>query len=77
MMSPSFQLPTRRDLDLPLIGGSAFFGIGWGISGFCPGGALPAIGTGNIDVLIFVGALIGGIFAAKAIQMVRPARQAA
>ena len=77
MMSPSFQLPTRRDLDLPLIGGSAFFGIGWGISGFCPGGALPAIGTGNVDVLIFVGALIGGIFAAKAIQMVRPARQAA
>jgi len=67
MMSPSFQLPTRRDLDLPLIGGSAFFGIGWGISGFCPGGALPAIGTGNVDVLIFVGALIGGIFAAKAI----------
>lgn len=77
MMSTSFQLPTRRDLDLPLIGGSAFFGVGWGISGFCPGGALPAIGTGNIDVLIFVGALIGGIFAAKAIQMVRPARQAA
>ena len=77
MMSPSFQMPTRRDLDLPLIGGSAFFGIGWGISGFCPGGALPAIGTGNIDVLIFVGALIGGIFAAKAIQMVRPARQGA
>lgn len=35
-MSDGFQLPTRRDLDLPLIGGSAVFGIGWGIAGFAP-----------------------------------------
>jgi len=64
----AFQLPTRSDFDLPLIGGSAMFGIGWGIAGFCPGGALPAIGTGRAEVLIFVVALIAGIFAAKALQ---------
>lgn len=67
-LAQSFQLPTRRDLDLPLIGGSAVFGIGWGIAGFCPGGALPALGTGNVNVLIFVGALLAGIVAAKALQ---------
>jgi uncharacterized membrane protein YedE/YeeE len=41
-----FNLPTARNLDARLIGGSAIFGIGWGIAGFCPGGALPALGTG-------------------------------
>ncbi len=68
MMDAKFHLPTRRDLDARLIGGSAFFGIGWGIAGFCPGGALPAIGTLNPAVLIFVAAMLVGIFGAKAVQ---------
>ena len=67
-LSDVFQLPTRRDLDLPLIGGSAVFGIGWGIAGFCPGGALPALGTGNVNVFIFTAALLAGIIAAKMLQ---------
>ncbi|MEH6831650.1 MAG: DUF6691 family protein [Sulfitobacter sp.] len=66
----TFQLPTRSDLDLPLIGGSAVFGVGWGIAGFCPGGALPALGTGRSEVFIFVAALLVGIIAAKALQAV-------
>lgn len=64
-LGETFQIPTRRDLDVPLIGGSALFGLGWGIAGFCPGGALPAIGTGSTDVFIFVAALVAGILAAK------------
>jgi uncharacterized membrane protein YedE/YeeE len=68
LMSDVFQVPTRRDLDLPLIGGSAVFGVGWGIAGFCPGGALPALGTGRSEVFIFVAALLVGIIAAKAVQ---------
>ena len=43
---PRFQLPDTRVIDRRLVLGSATFGIGWGIAGFCPGGALPAIGTG-------------------------------
>jgi len=70
VFSGKFQLPTRSDLDLPLIGGSALFGIGWGIAGFCPGGALPALGTGRTEVFLFVAALLAGIFAAKALQKV-------
>lgn len=76
-MSDVFQVPTRRDLDLPLIGGSAVFGIGWGIAGFCPGGALPALGTGRPEVFVFVAALLAGIIAAKAIQAVMKGRSAA
>lgn len=69
-LAATFQLPTKRELDLPLIGGSAVFGVGWGIAGFCPGGALPALGTGRSEVLIFVAALLVGIIAAKLIQFV-------
>jgi uncharacterized membrane protein YedE/YeeE len=63
-----FHLPTNRDLDVKLLGGSAVFGVGWGIAGFCPGGALPAIGTGRIEVFVFVGAMLAGIAAAKMLQ---------
>jgi uncharacterized membrane protein YedE/YeeE len=65
LMSTSFQVPTRRDLDAQLIGGAAVFGIGWGISGFCPGGALPALGTGRSEVFIFVLSLLAGIIVAR------------
>lgn len=63
-----FHLPTRRDLDPALIGGSAVFGIGWGIAGFCPGGALPALGLFQPDAAIFVGAMIAGIALARGLR---------
>lgn len=68
LLEDTFKLPTRRDIDPRLVGGSAVFGIGWGIAGFCPGGALPALGTGRAEVFIFVGALVAGIVLATVIQ---------
>ncbi len=65
VLEHSFVLPKSRRLDLRLLGGSAVFGIGWGLSGFCPGGVLPVIGTGRPDVLIFVASLVAGIMAAR------------
>lgn len=65
VFEPVFDVPTRRDLDVRLIGGSALFGIGWGIAGFCPGAALPALGTLDTRVFLFVAALLAGIFAAR------------
>ncbi len=63
-----FHVPQNRKLDPKLIGGSAVFGIGWGIAGFCPGGALPAIGTGRHEVLIFALSLIVGMGIARLIN---------
>ncbi len=60
-----FHLPARRDIDPALIGGSAAFGIGWGIAGFCPGGAIPALGLGQPDAAIFALALIAGMALAR------------
>jgi uncharacterized membrane protein YedE/YeeE len=72
-----FSLPTSRRVDARLIGGSAVFGIGWGIAGFCPGGALPALGTGRWEVFAFTGALVVGILAAKAAMAAAPRSSAA
>lgn len=61
----TFHLPTRRDIDPALVGGSALFGIGWGIAGFCPGGAIPALGLMRPEPAIFVGAMLAGIMLAR------------
>ncbi len=68
VLDAGFHLPAARAVDARLVGGSAVFGIGWGISGFCPGGALPALGTGRLDVLAFVAALVAGIALARVLQ---------
>lgn len=68
LFATRFHLPTRRDLDPALIGGSALFGLGWGIAGFCPGGAIPALGLGQPDAAIFVAAMLGGIALARRLR---------
>lgn len=56
--------------------GSAVFGIGWGISGFCPGGAIPALGLGETSAWAFVGAMLVGIFAARSVRLAHSQRLA-
>ncbi|MGB7287705.1 MAG: DUF6691 family protein [Salaquimonas sp.] len=65
LFEPSFLVPTNKDIDTRLVMGSSLFGIGWGIAGFCPGGAIPALGLGYQETLIFVGAMIAGIVLAR------------
>ena len=57
-----FQVPTSTLIDTKLIGGSALFGIGWGIAGFCPGAAIPALGTGRWEVALFLIAVTAGFY---------------
>ncbi|MBL1407019.1 MAG: permease [Hyphomicrobiales bacterium] len=71
LFANKFSIPTRKDLDTKLIGGSMIFGIGWALAGFCPGGALPAIGTGKIEVFIFIASLVAGIYSTKLARLSR------
>ncbi len=57
-----FHLPTRRDLDPQLMTGAALFGIGWGLAGLCPGPGLVAAASGASGALLFVAAMIVGMF---------------
>lgn len=68
VLDTRFHLPTRRDIDLPLLGGAAIFGIGWGITGFCPGGSIPALGLGEPRAFLFVAALAVGIITTRALR---------
>jgi uncharacterized membrane protein YedE/YeeE len=68
VFEPSFDIPQNRRLDARLLTGASIFGVGWGIAGFCPGGALPALGTLNADVVIFVAALIAGMLVTRALS---------
>jgi uncharacterized protein len=65
---PAFSVPAKRAIDASLIGGSIAFGIGWGISGFCPGGAIPAIGFGGVGTLAFVGAMLAGLIIGRMLK---------
>lgn len=69
----TFSLPTAKRIDPQLVGGAAVFGIGWGIAGFCPGGAIPALGLGYSETVIFLVAMIAGIVAARALRTRLPA----
>jgi uncharacterized protein len=77
ILEDRFQLPDTRVIDQRLVLGSATFGVGWGIAGFCPGGALPALGTGRPEVFLFLAALIGGLLLARFLQARTPARKPA
>lgn len=57
----AMHLPTARDIDLRLLAGSAVFGVGWGLSGFCPGPALVSFGSGQDKAAVFVLAMLGGM----------------
>lgn len=56
-----FQIPTNKVIDKKLLSGSAMFGIGWGLVGFCPGPAIAALVTLQADVFIFGASLIAGM----------------
>jgi hypothetical protein len=56
-----FHVPTRRDIDLRLIGGAALFGVGWGLAGQCPGPALTNLATGAPSALLFVATMAAGM----------------
>ena len=76
IIDATFHLPDNPRIDARLLGGAAVFGVGWGIAGFCPGGAIPALGSGRFEVIVFVAALVAGIFAAKALMALTGARAA-
>ncbi|WP_366655944.1 YeeE/YedE family protein [Fodinicurvata sp. EGI_FJ10296] len=71
VFSQMFRFPTRSDIDPRLVGGSALFGVGWGLAGFCPGPALAALGagiggaalsgSGVTAVAVFVAAMLAGL----------------
>lgn len=61
LLGAPMQLPTSTAIDSKLLTGSALFGIGWGLAGFCPGPALMNLSTLNPEVWLFVAAMLAGM----------------
>lgn len=59
--APRFVLPTRSDIDRPLVVGAALFGVGWGLAGLCPGPALTDLVTLDPGLLLFCAAMLAGL----------------
>ena len=63
LFDTEFHVPTRTDIDGPLIVGAVLFGIGWGMVGFCPGPAVTALVSGQTQVWVFFMAMVLGMYA--------------
>lgn len=62
LLGSDFHLPTRSDIDSRLVTGSALFGIGWGLSGLCPGPALVTLVSGSETIMVFLLAMAVGMY---------------
>ena len=60
--APKFFVPTKREMDPKLLGGSTLFGFGWGLSGYCPAPAIVAAGGGVTPVLVFLFSMLLGMW---------------
>jgi uncharacterized protein len=61
LIGAEMKLPSARHIDRRLVVGSALFGIGWGVAGFCPGPGLVALGMGEAKAVVFVAAMLAGM----------------
>ena len=73
LMDEDFKLPVNKLVDNRLIFGSALFGVGWGIAGFCPGPAVASLVFGNTESFVFVTAMAVGIVVTRLISNSRAA----
>jgi uncharacterized membrane protein YedE/YeeE len=67
LFDTAFHQPEYKRIDFRLVGGAALFGIGWGMSGICPGPAISLIAFLPDDLWIFLVALFVGSYAGSAI----------
>lgn len=69
LLQPTFRVPVSHgpwyaQIDGRLVLGSAVFGIGWGLSGYCPGPAIVSVSSvvdGSLAALTFILAMIAGM----------------
>ena len=61
ILTDQFALPTSQVIDSRLIVGSALFGVGWGLAGFCPGPAVAVFSLLNAKAVIFLISMLAGM----------------
>ncbi|WP_050603374.1 DUF6691 family protein [Ruegeria sp. 6PALISEP08] len=64
LIGDDFPPPAQSEVDRRLVVGSVLFGMGWGLVGLCPGPAMASLSYGGLGGLVFLAAMIAGMFAA-------------
>lgn len=62
LFSAQFHVPKSRVIDQRLLTGSAVFGVGWGLSGYCPGTGIVAVASGALEALTFTASMLAGFY---------------
>lgn len=71
LLDKKFHITQNNRVDRKLLLGSAIFGIGWGMSGYCPGPAIAGLGLFNPDALIIIVAIYSGFYTQRWITSFR------
>jgi len=71
LAADDYVLPSGGSIDGRLLLGAAVFGVGWGLSGYCPGPAVVSLGSGTPAVLVFVACLSAGMGLARLAEKTR------
>lgn len=61
VLAARFQLPEATGIDRPLVAGALLFGVGWGITGYCPGPGMALLASPTWETGVFLPAMLAGI----------------
>ena len=75
LLGTPMNLPTNSHINLRLVGGSVLFGIGWGLTGICPGPGLVLLGAGMDAGIVYILALLTGMLIYSVVEYVRHPHQ--
>lgn len=67
LFAPAFAEAQSKGIDGRLVAGAAIFGLGWGLTGFCPGPAIAGLVFGRAEIFVFILAMAAGTLAARAL----------
>jgi uncharacterized membrane protein YedE/YeeE len=73
LWADAFERPPSRPIDRGLIGGAALFGIGWGLTGYCPGPAVASLSAGWGGLFVFLLAMLAGMAIVRIVRRKRDA----
>ncbi|MCQ8105184.1 YeeE/YedE family protein [Methylomonas sp. SURF-2] len=68
VLGSRFHLSRKTALDKPLLAGAALFGVGWGMTGYCPGPAFASLALGNREAVPMLIGIYAGFLAAGLLQ---------
>ena len=74
LLGEPLNLPENRVINLRLMAGSVLFGVGWGLTGICPGPGLVLLGAGVDAGVVYVLALLAGMALYSVIEKARHSR---